>query len=73
MTLLAFSIYDTYVVNDLGAELKAKAPPLISYAMFWIAIATDGISGHVAYILSLSSCKYASLIKMNPTSNDHSK
>ena len=27
LTPLAFTIYDTYIVNDLGTELKAKAPP----------------------------------------------
>ena len=55
MTPLAFSIYDTYVVNDLGAELNAKAPPLFGYDMFWIEMVTDGISGHAAYILSCGS------------------
>ena len=43
--------YDVYIVKDHGVELKAKAPPLIDYAMFWdLKIATDGISGHAAHI-----------------------
>ena len=33
---IALDVYDVYIVNDHGAELKAKAPPLISYAMFRI-------------------------------------
>ena len=52
LTPLALNIHDTYIVNNHGAELKAKAPPSIGYVMFWIEILTDGISGHVAYILS---------------------
>ena len=35
-----------------GVELKAKAPPLIGYAMFQVEIVTDGVSGHEAYVLS---------------------
>ena len=46
-----------YIVNDHGVELKAKASPLIGYAMFQVELVTDGISGHAAYILSLSSYK----------------
>ena len=42
--------YDVYILNDHGVELKAKAPPLIGYAMFQVEIVTDGISGHAAYI-----------------------
>ena len=57
-----------YIVNDHGVELKAKAPPLIGNAMFGFKFVTDGISRHVAYVLSLSPCKYASIIKMNITS-----
>ena len=38
--------YDEYIVNNHGAELKAKAPPSIGYAMFRVEIVTDGISGH---------------------------
>ena len=48
---IALDVYDVYTVNDHGAELKAKAPPSIGYAMFWIEIVTDGISGRAAYIL----------------------
>ena len=48
----ALNIHGTYVVNNHGEELKAKAPPLIGYAMFQIEIVADGISGHAAYILS---------------------
>ena len=33
---VALDVYDVYIVNDHGVELKAKAPPLIGYAMFWI-------------------------------------
>ena len=34
---VALDVYDVYIYcNDHGVELKAKAPPLISYAMFWI-------------------------------------
>ena len=29
LTLLTLKIHDTYIVNNLGAELKAKAPPSI--------------------------------------------
>ena len=46
---IALDVYDVYIVNNHGAELKAKAPPLIGYAMFRFEIVTDGISGHVAY------------------------
>ena len=60
-----------YIVNDHGVELKAKAPPLIGYAMFGFKFVTDGISGHAAYVLNLSPCKYASIIKMNTTSYGH--
>ena len=49
---VALNVYDVYIVNNHGAELKAKAPPSIGYAMFCIEIVTDGMSGHVAYILS---------------------
>ena len=35
--LVALDVYDdVYIVNDHGVELKAKAPPLVGYAMFWI-------------------------------------
>ena len=27
LTMLALNIYDTYIVNNHGAELKEKAPP----------------------------------------------
>ena len=67
---VTLDVYDVYIVNDHGVELKAKAPPLIGHVMFGFKIVTEGISGHASYILSLSSCKYASLIKMNPTSYD---
>ena len=33
---VALDVYDVYTVNNHGAELKAKAPPSIGYAMFWI-------------------------------------
>ena len=33
---VALDVYDVYIVNDHGVELKAKALPLISNAMFWI-------------------------------------
>ena len=33
---VALDVYDVYIVNDHGAELKAKAPPMIGYAMFRI-------------------------------------
>ena len=33
---VALDAYDVYIVNDHGVELRAKAPPLISNAMFWI-------------------------------------
>ena len=29
LTTLTLKIHDTYIVNNLGAELKAKAPPSI--------------------------------------------
>ena len=29
LTSLTLKIHDTYIVNNLGAELKAKAPPSI--------------------------------------------
>ena len=32
---VTLDVYDVYIVNDHGVELKAKAPPLIDYAMFW--------------------------------------
>ena len=32
---VALGVYDVYIVNDHGVELKAKALPLIDYAMFW--------------------------------------
>ena len=38
-----------YIVNNHGAELKAKAPPLIGYDMIRVEIVTDGISRHAAY------------------------
>ena len=48
--LIALDVYDVYIVNNHGAELKTKDPPSIGYAMFWIEIVTDGILGHVVYI-----------------------
>ena len=36
--------------NNHDAELKAKALPLIGYAMLQVEIVNDGISGHAAYI-----------------------
>ena len=33
---VALDVYDVYIVNDHGVELKAMAPPLISHVMFWI-------------------------------------
>ena len=33
---VALNVHDVYIVNDQGVELKAKAPPLVGYAMFWI-------------------------------------
>ena len=35
---VALDVYDVFIVNDHGVELKAKAPSLIDYAMFWIQI-----------------------------------
>ena len=35
---IALDVYDVYIVNDHGVELKAKAPPLIGYAMFQVEI-----------------------------------
>ena len=32
---VTLGVYDVNIVNDHGVELKAKAPPLISYAKFW--------------------------------------
>ena len=51
---VALDVYDVYIANDHGAELKAKAPPSIGYSMFRVEIVTDGISGHAAYLLSFS-------------------
>ena len=50
LTPLVLNIHDTYLVNNHGAELKAKAPPSIGYVTFRIEIVTDGISGHATYI-----------------------
>ena len=50
LTPNALNVYDVYIVNNHGAELKPKAPPSICYAMFRIEIVTDGISRHMAYI-----------------------
>ena len=47
---IALDVYDVYIVNDHGVELKAKAPPLIDYVMFGFELVTDGISGYAAYI-----------------------
>ena len=33
---VTLEVYDVYIVNDHGVELKDKAPPFIGYAMFWI-------------------------------------
>ena len=33
---VTLDVYDVCIVNDHGVELKAKAPPSIGYAMFWI-------------------------------------
>ena len=52
LTPFALNVYDVYIVINHGVELKAKAPPLIGYAMFRVEIVNDGISGHVAYISS---------------------
>ena len=49
---IALDVYDVYIVNNHGEELKAKAPPLIGYAMFQVEILTDAVSGHAAYVLS---------------------
>ena len=32
---VTLDVYDVYIVKDHGVELKAKALPLIDYAMFW--------------------------------------
>ena len=51
LTLLTLKIHDTYIVNNLGAELKAKAPPSIWLCCVYVlGMVTDGISGHTAYI-----------------------
>ena len=31
---VALDVYDVYIVNDHGVELKVKAPPLIGHVMF---------------------------------------
>ena len=49
---VALDVYDVYIVNNHGVELKAKAPPLIGYALFRVEMVTNGISGHVTYISS---------------------
>ena len=49
---VALDVYNVYIVNDHGVELKAKAPPLIGYVMFRVEIVIDGISGHATYISS---------------------
>ena len=43
-------LYDVYIVNNHGEELKAKAPPFIGYAMFQVEIVTDGLSWYTAFI-----------------------
>ena len=32
---VTLDVYDVYIVKYHDVELKAKAPPLIDYAMFW--------------------------------------
>ena len=50
LTPLTLKIHDTYIGNNLGAELKAKAPPLIWLCYVHIGIVTNGISEHTARI-----------------------
>ena len=56
------SMYMMYILNDHGVELKAKAPPLIDYAMFWDLNLSPMVYRGMRHILCLSSCKYASII-----------
>ena len=51
LNLLTLKIHDTFIVNNLGAELKAKAPPSIWLCCVSIlGMVADGISGYMAYI-----------------------
>ena len=45
---VALDVYDVYIVNNHGEEIKAKASPLIGYAMFQVEIVTNGVSGQAA-------------------------
>ena len=65
---VVLDVYDVYIVNDHGVELKAKAPPLIGHAMFWDLKLSPMVYRGMRHILCWSSCKYASIIKMNTTS-----
>ena len=48
---LALKIHDTHIVNNLGVELKAKAPPSIWLCyVSVIRIVIDGILGHMAHM-----------------------
>ena len=52
---IALGVYDVYIVNDHGVELKAKAPPLIGYAMFQVEICHQWYVGacgiHIKFII----------------------
>ena len=69
---IALDVYDVYIVNDHGVELKAKAPLLIGYDVFRNLNCHRWCIGACGIDIELSSCTYASLIKMNPTSYAHS-
>ena len=54
--------------NDHGVELKAKAPPLIGNAMFWILNRHRLYIGACGIYYDGHHVKYASIIKISTTS-----
>ena len=62
------SMYMMYILNDHGVELKAKAPPLVGYAMFWDLNCCRWYIGACGIYYDGHHVKYESIIKINTTS-----
>ena len=59
LTPLTLKIHDTYIVNNLGAELKAKAPPSIWLCCVSIWEWSPMVIGTYGVYLIVASCKHA--------------
>ena len=66
LTPFSLKVYDVYIVINHGAEIKAKSPPSIWLCYVPRLKLLPMVYHDTRHILVLASCKYMSLIKVNP-------